>query len=396
MIRIFDQKKSKTSFVAVTIPKRGVTLLLFVILVLASGCQSPAYRAGGLPSEFRATASSGQRKIDFSRVASSGTSDSIIAPSDLLELTIATGREDEKIRPVAARVAEDGTVLVPVIGPVPVAGLEALEAGQNIANLAIQRGMYRNPLITVEIKLKAVNRITVLGAVNEPGVHEIPRGSSDLVSAIAAAGGLTDKAGTEVEIIRQSVVGLASNENEAPASTTNEAEEIQLAAYQGLGQHSPLQVMGNYATRRPNQSTLRLDLASGRSVSREEARLSDRDVVRIVPRVEEAIYVSGLVRKPGNFELPTDQDIHLLDAIAMAGGRSSPVADKVYVIRRVKNRPEPVVIQASISQAKQNGLENLRLAAGDTITIEQTPSTAIVDVVRQFFRFSFGVASTAF
>lgn len=93
--------------------------------------------------------------------------------------------------------------------------------------------------------------------------------------------------------------------------------------------------------------------------------------------------------------MPLNQDIHLLDAIALAGGRSSPVADKVFVIRRLDNQSEPLVIQASISKAKQNGLENLRLAAGDTITIEQTPSTAIVDTVGKFFRLSFGVASRA-
>lgn len=122
-------------------------------------------------------------------------------------------------------------------------------------------------------------------------------------------------------------------------------------------------------------------------------RLNDRDVVRVVPRKNEMIHVSGLVRSPGQFELPKEQDIHMLDAIAMAGGRSSPVADKVLVIRRVENRPQPLVIQASLAKAKQNGLENLRLTAGDTITIEQTPVTTVVDAVGKFFRLSFGIAS---
>ena len=349
-------------------------------LILATGCQSPAFRAGKLPAKYRSAARGDRQSIDFSKVASSGPSDAVIAPSDLLDITVATGREDENVEPIAARVAEDGTVLVPIIGPVPVAGLEALEASQNISKLAIERGMYRNPLITVEIKTKAVNHITVLGAVKEPGLHELPRGSSDLVSAIAAAGGLNEEAGTEVEIVRQPSTVLADNSFAQP-------ENVQLASHQSSGgqvRHIPA-------------TTLNLDLSKTSGSNYGEVKLSDRDVVRIVPRKKETIYVSGLVKEPGMFELPVEQDIHLLDAIALAGGQSSDVADKVFVIRRVESQAEPIVIQASISAAKKNGLENLRLAAGDTITIEQTPATAIVDSLKHFFRLSLGVASnTAF
>ena len=109
-------------------------------------------------------------------------------------------------------------------------------------------------------------------------------------------------------------------------------------------------------------------------------------------RKNEVFHVAGLVNKPGQFEMPIDQDVHLLDAIAMAGGHSSPVANKVFVIRRLKGRREPIVIQASIMEAKHNGAENIRLAAGDTITIEQTPATVVVDTLSKLIRFSFGIA----
>ena len=346
-------------------------LLLVTALILISGCKSQAIRAGKLPSKFRTAERSNRQTIDFSRVASTGASDAVIAPSDLLEINIATGQGDESTQPMTARVAEDGTVSVPVIGPVPVAGLEAYEASQNIANFAVQRGMYKNPFVTVEIKSKAVNRVTVLGAVNEPGVHDLPRGSSDLISALAASGGLTEEAGTQVEIVRHSQTGDVNN-----------SRQIQQTAYGA----SPQQA---------DTKTIRIDLSSESTTNNTDYKLDDRDVVRVVPQKKETVYVSGLVRKPGMFELENEQDIHLLDAIALAGGRSSSVADKVYVIRRVENRPEPIVIQASISKAKHNGLENLRLAAGDTITVEQTPTTALVDSVKHFFRLSFGVAGSS-
>jgi len=363
-----------------------------ILLALCLGCQSGTYKAGLLPAEFRTASTNAKPIMNLARVASPGTGTAILAPGDLLEISVSTGRSDEKITPAIARVADDGTVSLPVIGPVPVAGLEAFDASQNIANLAIQRGMYHHPIVTVEIKSKAVNRITVLGAVKEQGVHEIARGSSDLISALAAAGGLTEDADSVIEIIRQPKFGIAANGAPPLPQATTEDGKIQLAAYQNIGPtpNAP-QSPGTPGWMAPQ--TMKIDLANGNPITNADFRLLDRDIVRVVPRKEEVVYVAGLVKKPGQFEIPLDQDIHLLDAIALAGGRSSPVADKVFVIRRVKSRPEPLVIQVSISKAKQNGLENLRLAPGDTITIEQTPVTAIVDTLGKFFRFSFGAVS---
>jgi len=369
-------------------------MTLLLAIALAIGCQSAAYRAGSLPSEFRVSSTNNNQNINLAQVASPGASSALLAPGDLLEITVATGRDEEKITPTLARVADDGTVDVPIIGPVPVANMEAFDASQNIATLGIQRGMYHHPLVTVEIKSKAVNRITVLGAVQEPGVHELPRGGSDLLSALAAAGGLDEKASTEVEIIRQAKFGLAAQEvSPPPAAITQDSSEVKLAAYQNLGRPPTPQLNRQQTPGWQAPQTVRLDLASGNPFSSADYRLSDRDIVRVVSRKKEVVHVTGLVNKPGQFELPKDQEIYLLDAIALAGGRSSPVADKIFVIRQSKNHSGPLLIQASLAKAKQNGAENLRLAAGDTITVEQTPTTAVVDTISKFFRFTFGVAN---
>lgn len=44
-------------------------------------------------------------------------------------------------------------------------------------------------------------RFQVLGAVKQPGMFELPPDSSDVFSAIAAAGGLAENAGTRVKIL---------------------------------------------------------------------------------------------------------------------------------------------------------------------------------------------------
>ena len=371
----------------ITPRKNSVRLGWAAVFAVLIGCQSGTYQARSLPAKFRAGPQTPTQDINLSVAASPGASSDLLAVGDLLSITVATGREDEVINPVAARIADDGTVEVPVIGSVPVAGLDTFDASENITSLGIQRGMFRHPLVTIEVKEKAVNQITVLGAVKEPGTHELPRGSSDLVSALAAAGGLDEKAGTVVEIIRQPTFGSLAGSTDHDGSRG----EVQLAGYRPSAQGTEGKAKSTNGWR--GGQTIEIDLANLSANPNVDFRLNDRDVVQIAPRKVEVVHVAGLVHKPGQFELPLDQDIFLLDAIALAGGRSSPVADKIFVIRQIENQPEPLVIEASLSEAKLNGAENLKLVAGDSISLEQTPSTVALEAFTKFFRLTFGVAS---
>jgi hypothetical protein len=66
------------------------------------------------------------------------------------------------------------------------------------------------------------------------------------------------------------------------------------------------------------------------------------------------------------------------------------------VIRQIPNRAEPVVIEASIREAKQDGPANIRLAAGDVVSVEETAVTFLVGTVREFVRFGFTSAIPGF
>jgi polysaccharide export outer membrane protein len=96
----------------------------------------------------------------------------------------------------------------------------------------------------------------------------------------------------------------------------------------------------------------------------------------------------GLVTKPGEFPFPPNQELRVLDALAIAGGCSSPVAEKVLVIRHLPNHKEPVKIAVSI-QAAKSGQENITLAPDDTVMVEQTPETVVLDLLKTFIHFGF-------
>ncbi len=377
-------------------------LSLLVMSLTALGCRSANFRASSLPQEFRARPNPGDVSVNMARMTGNGYDNSLVGPDDLLDVTIVTGRDKETARPIAVRVAKDGSVDVSPIGPVQVGNLDPVDASQRIAAVAVERGIYMQPNVTVELKKKAVNHITVLGAVKEPGLLEVPRNSSDVVSAIAMAGGLTDEAGTEVEIIRQHArnserTRFAQNNPAQQTSPPPSDGDVALAAYSSLTERpspaSPPLLGGDQNTQLSGGPvTQHIDLAQ--VVARgaqSDYRLDDRDVVMIKPRPKRTIHVGGLVKLPGQFELSHTEDVRMLDAIALAGGSSSIVADKVYVVRPIKGRPQPLVIQASMQQAKYNGQENLILIEGDLVSIEQTPVTAVFDTFKSLFNLTIGV-----
>jgi polysaccharide export outer membrane protein len=95
----------------------------------------------------------------------------------------------------------------------------------------------------------------------------------------------------------------------------------------------------------------------------------------------------GLVNEPKQIEILPGEDIRVLDALAMAKGRKFELADKVHVTRQVPGKPEPVVIEVSVREAKKNGRANLILGAGDIVSVEETPLTFVVGAIQQVLRF---------
>ena len=335
-----------------------------------------------MPAELRAPPTNRVAHMDIAGMVGPGTNTNEINPGDLLEITLASGRNDEEEKkPFQARVAGDGTVDAPPIGPVPVAGMEPITAEQQVAQAAIARGIFVHPSVTLQVLKPAVNRITVLGAVVEPGVKELPKGSSDLARALASAGGLTEEASTKVDVLRYS--GQTFMADAARTSKRRRRGEVVQASYNANGP----QLAGALS---PPQ-TMRIDLAQVPKTNIPSYSLGDRDVVMVLPQDKQFIHVTGLVHTPNQFEMPRNQDVTVMDAIAMAGGISSPVADKVFVIRQLPDMPKPAVIEVSIAEAKRDGSENLRLASGDLVSVERTMSTVMVDSLMTMFRVGFSV-----
>jgi polysaccharide export outer membrane protein len=103
------------------------------------------------------------------------------------------------------QVEEDGTVALPVIGRVPVAGLTRLQAARKVEDM-YRKALLKDPII----ELKIINlKVTVLGEVKTPGNYPLVKDRTKLIEVLGEAGGLTDKANEKlVKIIR----GAGNNE----------------------------------------------------------------------------------------------------------------------------------------------------------------------------------------
>ena len=69
----------------------------------------------------------------------------------------------------------------------------------------------------------------------------------------------------------------------------------------------------------------------------------------------------------------------MTDAVALAGGTSVTLADKIFVVRRIPESEQTAVIQVSLRKAKRNAAANLRLEPGDVVSVENTPATALYE-----------------
>lgn len=347
---------------------------MLAVLLVTTGCQSDPnfHRASQMPKGLRIARSQSTQEVDFGQLASVGGRTDEIGSGDLLEVSIASSLkvDDEVSRTV--RVATDGSVTLPSSGQSPLkvhlAGQDPQTAAAVIESVLIQNRLYRNPTVTVDIAKPKMNRIRVVGAVNIPGLVELPPNSSDLVSAIAMAGGLAENASANVTIRNPRII-----------------QPSQRRAIAG-GPHQPYSTVSDTTEISGGMKPYTINLISAARDGSAMETIEDGGVVMVNKHDPEPIRITGLVHKPDSYDYPVDKPPTVLGAIAMAGGSSSQVANKVYVIRPMSQPGKRAVIEVSIRRAKRDPQEDILLGPGDIVSVEQTPSTILMEAF-QLIRF---------
>lgn len=136
----------------------------------------------------------------------------------------------EKELPLEYRVASDGTVELPYVAQLSVAGLEPQQISQLIRQRLVEGQILTNPSVIVSVKEYNSKRVSVLGQVQKPGSFPLSPGMT-LVDAISQAGGLNAIANRDrVNITRRGKAGNQTAQVSIAAITDGESPDIPLQA----------------------------------------------------------------------------------------------------------------------------------------------------------------------
>jgi polysaccharide export outer membrane protein len=209
-----------------------------------------------------------------------------LGSEDLLEIRV-YGQEDlSKV----VRINGKGEITVPLLGPARAEGLTPQKLERRLEELYGERYL-KNPQVSVFVKEYRHQRVALTGAVKKPGFYELI-GPRTLLEMLAVAGGLDDRAGDWVHVIR-------AQKGKKPLETSNQANPSQPFAR--------------------GSETIVIDLRQLAREGKPNIVIQQGDVVNI-PYAGLA-YVLGSVNKPGS--VPVKDNLTVSQAIAVAG---SPVA----------------------------------------------------------------------
>jgi polysaccharide export outer membrane protein len=101
-----------------------------------------------------------------------------------------------------ARISERGTISVPLIGEVAIAGLTPEGAAARVADRLTSGKFVVNPQVSLTIQQVRSRQVSVLGEVAKPGRYALDDVSNSLTDVLARAGGISGDGDDSVVVVR--------------------------------------------------------------------------------------------------------------------------------------------------------------------------------------------------
>jgi len=262
--------------------------------------------------------------ILFGMVFGTESEEYIIGPKDLLEISV-FGLDELN---TTARVSEDGLITVALLGEVKVAGLTKSGVEKRLTRLFEERFL-KNPQVTVFIEEYRSRIVSILGAVNEPGDYKL-LGRQTLLQMISQAGGLTEDAGKEINVIRKKEDGVN-------ASLKVPLEDLM------------------------EQGDVELNMV-----------LKPGDIINIPIDKIVRVYVFGQVKKPGALEVKKSNIPTLLRAVAQAGGFSERANKGKVSIKRLNDQDKEVQIIVNAKAIIKGKKKDIQLKENDVVYVPES------------------------
>jgi len=238
----------------------------------------------------------------------------MLGPGDELSVW-ALGAEEISAKPL--RVDSEGYLDVPLIGRILARGRTAEQIKAEI--ISRLRVFVKEPQVTVSVSDFHSQPVSVIGAVNKPGIQQL-RGRKTLIEVLSMAEGVRNDAGNTVRITRRSDHG-----------------EI------------PLRTAVQDPTKRFSMAEVSLrELIEGSNPGA-NILIEPEDIISVSQA--QTVYVIGDVHKSGGFALSEREHISVLQALSLAEGLGPNAApEKAKILRTSASDEKRVEIAVNIKQ----------------------------------------------
>lgn len=274
--------------------------------------------------------------------AAQGPSGYILGPGDQISIRAVNA---EEISNLPLRIDMSGHFRIPMAGRVKASGLTVAQLETEIARRL--REFINEPEVVVSIVEYRSQPVSVLGAVKNPGVHQL-QGRKTLVEMLSLAGGLADEAGHSVKVARRLEFGAIP----LPNATLDEAGEFSVA-----------------------QVSLRAIMEARNPA--ENIVICPHDVIT-VPRAD-MVYVIGQVMRSGGFVLKERESLSVLQALSLAGGldrAASPHHSKI--LRPAKGAESRTEIAVNLRKILSGEASDVPLQPEDILFIPSSTSKKVL------------------
>jgi len=321
-------------------------------------------RVAPVPSTSKTHANPATPKTQSAPVApeeSGITSDYVIGPEDIVQITVFEVPDLNE----TARVANDGTITMPLLGRVEASGLTA-DALRDRLEKELGKNLLQHPQVSVFVTQFNARPVSVVGAVEKPGLYQIT-GPRSLVEMLSLAGGL------------------------ARRSTAAVGKTVYVTRPGGFGD---LKVVPGMRELAPNKVAIDIRELLYTHANGLNIPIRPHDIIAVAKA--DVIYVAGGgVRKPGGFLLEDRDSITVIQALAMAEGMLPDAAKHHARIIRTKADGSHVEVPVDIEKIIKDKAPDLDLASNDILyvpnssgkTVAKKTAQAIVQTVTGFLIF---------
>jgi polysaccharide biosynthesis/export protein len=228
----------------------------------------------------------------------------------------------------------------------------------------LRRNYMKDPHVSVFMKEMQSHPVSVFGAVKKPGVFQID-GPKSLVEILSMAEGLAEDAGDTVIVMRGAgLPGAAQSAlNYPPAESTPQSSVA------GASPASEDQADGTTV-----ESSLKNLLESGDP--RYNVIVYPGDVVKVTRAG--VVYVEGDVKKPGGFMLKTNENISVLQAVALAEGLTRNAAgSRARIMRTDEATGARTEIPIDLNKMLAGGLTDPLLHPRDIVFVPNSTGKSV-------------------